>query len=327
MGDVKSFPVGRVQFYYLGPLSFAEFLNWQHADVALRLYQETPLPEYATETLFEAYNKYILVGGMPAAVREFTEGGSLGNLSGVYDGIWQSYLQDIEKYARNATDRKVLSFVLRVAPAQEGRITFNRYGNSTYKSREIGKALRTLQKTRILRLIYPTTRTEIPLTPDSQKSPKLQLLDTGLMVSALGITADVLTLDDLQSVFNGRLVEHHLMQEHMTAYPLRKYEPKFWVRQKSGANSEVDLVYQYGARVIPVEFKAGVQGRLRSLHQFVERSGHPYAIRFLRNTFSVERHVTPGGKPYWLMNLPYFLMGRIKEYVAYFLAEYPEHLE
>ena len=324
LGDVKSFPVGRVQFFYLGPLSFAEFLSWKGAGQVLAVYRSEQVPDYALDTLFGLYNEYVMVGGMPAAVKEFIQGGSLGGLSGIYTSIWQSYLQDIEKYARNSAERRVISFALRTAPSAEGRITFSKFGNSNYKSKEIAEALRTLEKTRVLRLVYPTTNTEIPLLPDYKKSPKLQLLDTGLMIHALGMLSELLSLSDLQKVFGGRLIEHHLFQEHANAYPLREYSPHFWVRQKAGANSEVDLVFQYGTYAIPVEFKAGPQGRLRSLHQFVDRSGHPYAVRFLRNAYSVERHTTTTGKPYWLMNLPYFLMGRLPHYVERLVNEYTE---
>jgi uncharacterized protein len=139
------------------------------------------------------------------------------------------------------------------------------------------------------------------------------------LVRRFGESFDLFLEVNLQRVFNGRLAEHHLIQEFAAGFVQKNYNPRFWVRQKGSSNAEVDLVYQYGSIAIPIEIKAGPQGRLRSLHQFVERSPHPYAVRFLRNTFSIEQHTTPGGKAYYLMNLPYFLMGRIEEYVKHLL--------
>ncbi|MEO0733622.1 MAG: AAA family ATPase [Bacteroidota bacterium] len=322
LGEVKSFPVGRVQFYYLHPLQFTEFLQWKGEDFLLAQYRTTPLNPAAHEALFTAYHEYLIVGGMPEAVQRFVETGSMGGLPEVYDGIWASYLDDVEKYVRNTGERNLLRFVLQVAPYQSGRITFRHFGESNYGSREVGQALRLLAKARVLRLLYPTTRLDIPLTPDFKKSPKLQFLDTGLLIHTLDVRADLIDVADLQGIFNGRLIEQHLIQEFAASFVQKDYPPRFWVRQKGSSNAEVDLVYQHGTLVIPVEIKSGPQGRLRSLHQFIERSPHPYAVRFLRNTFSVERHITPGGKDYYLMNLPYFLMGQLGEYIAYFLAKY-----
>ncbi|MEM6397536.1 MAG: AAA family ATPase [Bacteroidota bacterium] len=323
LGEVKSFPVGRVQFYYLHPLNFSEFLQWKGEDLLLEYYQTTPLPVAVNEALFKVYHDYLIVGGMPEAVQRFVEENSMGGLSEVYDSIWTSYLEDAEKYARNSEERNLLRFVLQVSPFQSGRITFNNFGESSYSSREVSKALRLLAQARILRILYPTTQVEIPIMPDMKKSPKLQFLDTGLLIHTLDVRAELIDVGDLQGLFNGRLVEHHLIQEFATSFTSKDYSPRFWVRQKGGSNAEVDLVYQYGTLVIPVEIKSGPQGRLRSLHQFVERSPHHYAVRFLRNEFSIEQHTTPGGKDYILMNLPYFLMGRIESYVKYLIERFP----
>ncbi|MBC6994748.1 AAA family ATPase [Neolewinella lacunae] len=317
LGDVKSFPVGRVQYYYLHPLTFAEFLAWQGEEGLLAVYQQVPIPEYATEILFEQYNRYLLIGGMPAVVKEFIESGSFGGLPGVYDSIWQSYLQDIEKYAETRKDRDILRFLLQAAPSEGGRITFNRFGGGSFSSREVGTAFRTLELTGVLSLIYPTSQLALPIVADRKKSPKLQLLDTGLLSHALGIQAELISLQDLQTVFNGRLVEHHLTQELAARAVLKDEKPCFWVRQNANASAEVDLVFSHGKYVLPVEIKSGPQGKLRSLHQFIERAPHGMAIRFLRNNYSIEQHVTVGGKPYTLMNLPYFLMGMIEAYAAH----------
>jgi uncharacterized protein len=70
------------------------------------------------------------------------------------------------------------------------------------------------------------------------------------------------------------------------------------------------------------EVKSGKQGRLRSLHEFMDRADHPFAIRLLANRFSVEAAKTPSGTPYYLMNLPYYLSAKLKAYVAWMVGEY-----
>ena len=74
--------------------------------------------------------------------------------------------------------------------------------------------------------------------------------------------------------------------------------------------------------VIPIEIKSGSDGTLRSLHQFVERCDHPYAVRLYSGKFEIIRTRTPGGKPYLLMNLPYYLGTKIPDYLAYFTENY-----
>ncbi|NIA30840.1 MAG: hypothetical protein GWP06_13120 [Actinobacteria bacterium] len=70
-----------------------------------------------------------------------------------------------------------------------------------------------------------------------------------------------------------------------------------------------------------MEVKAGKTGVLRSLHQFVQRSDHPYAVRMYKGKLEIVENSTPAGKPYKLLNLPYFLSGKIKEYIEWFMTD------
>ena len=114
-------------------------------------------------------------------------------------------------------------------------------------------------------------------------------------------------------------MQHLIAQEFISIQDDSGYKPHFWVREEKNSNAEVDLLYQYGRYVIPVEIKSGKQGSLKSLHQFVERSFHPYAVRFYQGEFRIENSKTPYGKPYLLMNLPYYLGTQIHEYLTYFI--------
>ena len=99
-------------------------------------------------------------------------------------------------------------------------------------------------------------------------------------------------------------------------------KPMFWVREKKQASSEVDLVFPYKSKLYPIEIKSGSTGSLKSLHQFIEQSEHPYAIRMYAGEFRVEEAKTPGGTPYILMNLPYYLGTKLPEYIDYFVNNY-----
>ena len=91
------------------------------------------------------------------------------------------------------------------------------------------------------------------------------------------------------------------------------------MREKKQSSAEVDLVVQYNNLVIPIEIKSGKAGTLKSLHQFIEAVDHPYAIRMYAGEFRIEEHTTRSGKKYFLMNIPYYLGTKLKEYIDYFL--------
>jgi hypothetical protein len=96
-------------------------------------------------------------------------------------------------------------------------------------------------------------------------------------------------------------------------------KPNFWVRDKKQASSEVDLVFPYQNKLIPIEIKSGSSGSLKSLHQFIEQTNHPYAVRIYAGEFRIEKNITPKGTSYLLMNLPYYLGTKIPEYIQYFV--------
>ncbi|MEX2588636.1 MAG: AAA family ATPase [Chitinophagales bacterium] len=323
MRHIKSFPVGRVEYLYLYPLNFIEYLKAIEHHAALEQIEKIPLSDFAHNTLIELFNEYAIIGGMPEIVKTYTESKSLSDLPKVYESIWESYKNDVEKYTSHEADRKVIKHVMGSAHLYvDQRIKFQNFGNSNYKSREVGEAMRNLDAAKIIQLIYPTTEKEPPVKPDLRKSPRLQFLDTGLLNYTLGIQAELLALKDLSNSYKGAIIPHLITQELMSLNTISSSKPNFWVREKSQASSEVDLVVVYKDKLIPIEIKSGSIGKLKSLHQFIDRSKHPYAVRIYAGEFSVEKHQTNAGNTFLLMNLPYYLGTKIPDYIAHFVEEY-----
>ena len=79
---------------------------------------------------------------------------------------------------------------------------------------------------------------------------------------------------------------------------------------------------QFNKMVIPIEIKSGKEGKLKSLHQFIEAAPHPYAVRMYAGKFSIEEHSTRSGKKYFLMNIPYYLSTKLTEYLSYFVTNF-----
>ena len=319
MKKVPSFPVGRVEQIVLHPFDFEEFLLATGKQNVLYELDKIPVKNYAHETLIELFNLYAIIGGMPEVIKRYVEEKSVINLGDIYSNLWQSYRDDIEKYASNSTERKIIKHIIDTAPAEKERITLAGFGNSSYRSREVGEALRALDMARIIQLIYPTASVEPPAIPDLKRKPRLQFLDTGLLNYSLGHQSEMIGLKDLNGFCRGRIIQHLTAQQLQAQSHSTLFKPLFWVREKANSNAEVDLLHQYNKFLIPVEVKAGGHGMLRSLHQFVERSKHKYAVRLLANNCSVEKIKTPSGISYLLMNIPYYASTKINQYVQWFV--------
>ncbi len=321
--DVKSFPVGRIEYLYLYPLNFAEYLKALEHETAFDQLNTIPIKPYAHTTLMDLFHRYAIIGGMPEVVKADLKTKSLADLPKVYESIWSTYKNDVEKYTSNATERRVIKHIMEVAHLYvDERIKFQNFGNSNYRSREVGEAMRNLDDAKIIQLIYPTTDTENPIKSNLKKSPRLQFLDTGLINHALGIQAQMLGMEDLSNSFKGAIIPHLITQELISLNTITNAKPNFWVREKNQASSEVDLVYPFEDKVIPIEIKSGAKGTLKSLHQFTIRANHPYTIRIYGGNFKIEEDKTLDGTPYLLMNLPYYLGTQLPKYVDYFVKNY-----
>lgn len=319
---VKSFPVGRVEFLYLHPLNFAEYLEAIEHEVANEQLHKIPVNPVAHQTLMKLFNNYAISGGMPEVIKVYLQNRSMADLPRVYESIWGTYKNDVEKYTTNNTERKVIKHIINTAPFYvDQRVKFQNFGNSNYKSREVGEAMRNLDDAKIIQLIYPTTDVEVPAKPDLRKSPRLQFLDTGILNHSLGIQGQMLGVNDLSNAFKGA-IPHIITQELISLNTFNDKKPNFWVRDKKQASSEVDLVFTYKDKLIPIEIKSGSSGSLKSLHQFIEQTDHPFAVRIYAGEFRIEKNITPQGTLYLLMNLPYYLGTKIPEYIEFFIENY-----
>lgn len=317
-----SFPVGRVEFLMLRPVSFPEFLTALGEDTSLEHLKKTPLHDFAREKLLQLFHLYALMGGMPEIVKTYAETRDLSRLGSIYDGLMTTYADDIEKYARNEQQVQIIRHIVRSGFTEAGkRIKFQGFGKSTYGSREVGEALRTLEKTLLFSLNYPVTGARLPLMADYKKSPRLHMLDTGLINFALGIQKEIIGSEDLSKVYRGTMIEHLIGQELLALQHRPSGGLNFWVREKKTSDAEVDYLIQFDGKLIPIEVKSGKEGKLRSLHQFMEEAPHALAVRFYAGHLHITEAKTLSGKTYHLLNMPYFLASQIESYLTWFVEK------
>ncbi len=310
-----SFPVGRVEFLYVYPLTFAEYAA-AAPDGLQDAMAEVPCADYAVAPLRRLFRDYVLIGGMPEIAASYLRHRDLGRLARLYEGLLVSYADDAAKYARSPAQLGHLRHVIETAPLQAGeRISFQGFGGSNFRSREMADALRTLERAMLLFLLYPTTAVQPPALPDLRKSPRLLYLDTGLVNYRAGLQSGFLSVTDLGALYRGRLAEHVVGQEMIAADRRTNAKPRYWVRQKPGATAEVDYLHRYRDLLVPVEVKSGSSGALRSLHQFMQRADHDLAVRLWDGDIDLHVARTPAGRRFRLLNLPHFLVHRLDAYL------------
>ena len=313
------FPVGRIEYKVLRPVSFPEFLAALGETAALEQLCKIPFQPFAHDKLLKLYHQYAIIGGMPEVVNNYVKHKDFTALNSIFDSLITSYLDDVEKYAKNDTQILHLRHVIRSSFSEAGkRIKFAGFGNSSYRSREMGECLRTLEKVLLLHLVYPNTSTTLPFLPDLKKSPRLQILDTGMLNHFVGIQKEILGSDDLSKIYQGTMIEHLTGQELLANEYNALSELFFWVKEKKESTAEVDFLISFEGKIIPIETKSGKTGTLKSLHLFMEATPHNMAVRFYAGDVNISEVKTAQNKTFFLLNLPYYLVSQIKAYLNWF---------
>ena len=314
-----SFPVGRVEYLVIQPASFPEFLGATGETAALEQLQTIPAAAFAHDKLLKLFRTYCLIGGMPEIVAHYSDHKDLTALTPIYESLLVSYLDDVEKYARGGSQADHIRHAIRSSFAEAGkRIRFQHFGKSSYKSREMGQALRTLEKALFIHLVYPQTSAVLPMQPDTGKSPRLHVLDTGMLNYFVGIRQEILGTADLSNVYQGTIIEHIVGQELLARQYSALHGLAFWVREKNASSAEVDYLFRYKEKLVPLEVKSGSAGTLRSLAMFMDSAPHNMAVRFYAGEILTSTITTPNGKPVRLLSLPYYLVSQIEAYLAWF---------
>ena len=324
---------GAMEPVFLHPLTFAEFLEATGDPGSLAAFHEVPIPYYAYDKLLHHFHRYALIGGMPAIVASYAEKGTLSALKKTYGILEDHFTVTLSSVGESRRTTGLASEILRNCyPFAATRISFNRFSNIESGSREISRAFSLLQRAFLVDLTYPVTSPDLPPLPDRSRFPRLHVLDTGLVCFNSGIQRSLYESNDMVTLFQGQLARQAVGQEISASAPeadtdkassrishAGKWPLHFWIREKAQSKAEVDFVIPFRDILIPVVVKSGEPGRLRSLHEFMDLCPHPFAVRLHGGQTSVQQASTIRGKKYFLLSLPYFLAGRIREHLGGFI--------
>jgi len=328
-----SMPVGRIEYLNMGPMTFTEFLMAIGQDrltkeieaFELPSGEESPGPHpLIHQRLLELLRLYHFVGGMPEAVRVYSESTNLRAVSAVHAAIVDTWRDDFPKYAA----RRDLTRMLRVfqfAARNPGRKV--KYSNVSPddQSATIRRDIDLLEMARVIARVTHSQCSGLPLQADvNEKVFKLIFLDVGLMNAVCGLGWQALAHQTPTQLVNAgpaaeQFVGQHL--QHLLAERANR-ELTYWLREGRSNNAEIDYVAEFGGCVVPIEVKAGRAGTLKSLHQFVCEKRVPFAIRFHAEPSALQtvdaevrrRHGTERVR-YRLLSLPLYLVERLPRIV------------
>lgn len=302
-----SFPVGRVEFLYLRPLSFYEYLFNQGEVKLLESFEnlsiDSTFPNVIHTHALEHFKKYILIGGMPAVVDNYLKTNSYFDCQRLQAFILQTYRNDFGKYATKTQHTYLQKFYERAPYLVEKQFRFVDVDREI-RSRELKIALEQLCWSGVISRIHATSALGLPLMAQMNESKfKLLFLDIGLLQSVHQIDYEVILKDDIIQINSGILAEQFVGQELLAQSKYYENAQLFyWTREARNSLAEVDFIYNIGSNIVPIEVKAGTTGQLRSLKTFMKEKQQPIGIRISQQPLSFFDGV---------LSIPFYLMRQL----------------
>lgn len=302
LAQPKSYPVGMINLLDIYPLTFDEFL--EATDSSLYAYYEGIQREQQIEEIFhnrllEAYNFYLIIGGMPECVASWLKYKDPARISRIQRELIEVYENDFSKHNGKVNSGRILmvfrSIVAQLAKPNEKFM----YGavREGARARDFEEAIEWLVSAGMLNRVYNVSKMEHPLSVfDKLDQFKMFVFDTGLLKHMAGIDNSAILLKaDYQ--FKGPLTENYLLQQLRGQFEV---EPRYF----SDKNSEIDFVLQYGTEMIPVEAKAGEDRSAPSFKKYIADHHPEHALRFSKRGYRKDGDIT---------NMPLYLARKVKE--------------
>lgn len=298
----KSYPVGMVNLLDIYPLTFDEFLC--AVDEPLSAYYDSIRKEQQIEEIFhtrllEAYNNYLIIGGMPECVASWVKYKDPARISQIQHELIEVYENDFSKHNGKVNSGRILMVFRSIASQLAKSNEKFMYGavREGGRARDFEEAIEWLVSAGMLNRVYNVSKPEHPLSAfDKPDQFKLFVFDTGLLKHMVGIdNSAILLKSDYQ--FKGPLTENFVLQQLRGQFDV---EPRYF----SDKNGEIDFVIQYAAEVIPVEVKGGEDKSATSFKKYVNENKPEYALRFSKRNYRKDGYIT---------NLPLYLARKTRE--------------
>ena len=298
----NSFPVGKVDFCTMYPLTFEEFL--QATDLKLFTYYQKieriePIPSLFFNQLEEKFKIYILTGGMPEAILTYTTTKNTEQVQTVLQNILRAYALDFSKYSSNKDVVKILHIWNSIPSqlAKENKKFLYQTVKSGARAREYEDALNWLVNAGLVYKIYRSNKPAFPVSAyDDLNAFKIYLLDVGLLRRFANLDPSiVLNGHSLYSEFKGSLTENYVLQSLLNQ---TEELPRYWTSENT---AEVDFMLPYKNEIIPIEVKSGENVKSKSLSIYRKNYEPRISLRFSLKNLNFDDG---------LLNIPLFLVDK-----------------
>ncbi len=325
--ETFSMPVGRIEYCWLGPMTFFESLEAIGKTNLFEYFKDhdisTPVSEAVHGQMISLLRDYFLTGGMPEAVFAFSVNENRSRVEEILNQIIQTYRDDFAKYSKKI-QFPILQLVFDAMARSTGQKI--KYVNISrdHKSGDLEKALNLLHMAQIVTKVF-RTGASIPLNASiSVKRYKPYMLDLGLLSHLVGIRKlKKEQLLNINPATKGVLAEQFACQHLIYLEGLsNRPEAFYWFREGVNRNAEIDFLIKHEQLVIPVEIKAGTGGALKSLQQFCYLKNCRLAVRFDLNPPSIQKvkaiiriNNRSEEAVFTLMSLPLYLIEKTHDYL------------
>lgn len=291
-----SFPVGKVEFMDLFPLSFSEFMRAMGKEQFVDLLQEGNFDLATTfkQEYIDLLKYYYYVGGMPEVVSNFAENMDFNEAREIQERILMAYEQDFSKHAPNEVILRI-RMLWNSIPSQltkENKKFIYGLIKEGSRAKEYEMAMLWLIDCGLVHKVQRVTAPKLPLKAyEDLKAFKLFLLDVGLLSCMVRLNQSVLLNgNELFKEFKGALTEQYVLQQFMTSHQIETY---YWTNDRGSAG--IDFLVDTGENIVPVEVKAETNLKAKSLKSYCEKFNPSVSVRTAMTDYKREE---------WLLNIP-----------------------
>lgn len=302
-----SFPVGKVDFLNMYPMTFSEFLTADNAqnlvDYMNSLEKIEKIPDIFFNQLEEKLKAYFIIGGMPEAVSAWVNEKDMELVNKIQDNILSAYESDFSKHTQDSEANKI-SLIWNSVPSQlakENKKFLYQVVKEGARAREYENALNWLNDANLIYKIYNVTKADFPLKAYNDLSAfKIYMNDVGLLRKMSNLDSKIVVEGDkLFEEFKGAFTENYVL--NMLSSTLNSV-PNYYTFDRN----EIDFIIQYKNNIVPIEVKANKSTNNTSLTKYNEKFNNELSVRFSMNNLSKD------GK---ILNIPLFLIEYVEKFI------------
>ncbi len=300
-------PVGRIEFMYLRPLSFGEYLEaLGHSKI--REYLKTVhvgevIEEAVHQKTLSLVRQYLSLGGMPAVIAEYLATKKLLQCQDIQNNILMTFRNDFGKYSKRMPHTHLQTIFSKVPGLVGQWLKYSTLDPETAPS-TLKNALKMLCDAGLIILVYATSGSGLPfISHRNEKKCKFLFLDVGLVKRSCNLDLEMLFKTDPFLINDGGLAEQFVGQELLAYMGKEESNALYsWVREERNSSAEIDFLMAVDAQIVPIEVKSGASGTLRSLRIFLEEKKIPLGVRISEIPFSLNKD---------LLSIPFYMIGEL----------------